>query len=343
MWGTGLGAPQPAARALRAALVSVRDARRMVHVVWSSQQRAVTDYLAVYPDSLDYAGFFAMGPAEFRLTVALHLGAPYGASRSDGQPRPLAGCRCAVPCRQLVDGRMDALLTCTTAPPTALRRHDCWVAGAWAPFCAAYGLTHDVDVGSASGLRRELRAQGRPTPDVCAFVPTLQQWVWADAVIAHPCPTSRHAFGEPSTWARRQEELKRRWYRARRRPRDPPLYPLLGSTLGVLGRAAWCFFDAVVRGQSHSAAAGSSLAFLDLRPDQQSLLWRRRVSVFLRRSVASAVLDRLSSAVRAAAGPSACRCCAWARSVVAASVRGVPGPGAAFADVVGTGFGRPTH
>ena len=121
-----------------------------------------------------------------------------------------------------------------------------------------------------------------------------------DVNIRHPTSLRSSSFSTPAARLARWEREKRRLYAASAWPDEhevPFCVPLVASTFGHIGTAAWAFFDGVVR--SHVATRAvlcDSLRSQHLHAGQHAALWQRRLSVQLRIAIGTQVMGRVHGA-----------------------------------------------
>jgi hypothetical protein len=273
----------------------------------AARSRAASSYLAVMPDARIIAdeiegvegGFFAMDAPLFRITVCIHLRLPFALVPT----APPLMCPCPVlyagdgepPAPHALDPFLSVASSCMgsfgVAATSATARHNLW-ARDWLTFLRAMGVMHAAEPrGLDAGCRR---------PDALVVEPGEAALRLCDVAIACPVSPCRRRDGFPGGVGgavAMAEQGKVAIYArspgwAAVRPL-PVTVPLVGSTLGRIGPAAWRFFDRVYR------SAVADRLVLNRQHLPQHMLreyWQRRLSVGLRQCVAVVIYRRLQAA-----------------------------------------------
>ena len=283
------------------------DARWRYEAWMAARSRGATAYLLVLPDvrvSADEVeeagggGYFALSPMEFRISVCMHLGIAL-----PGVPDQLE-CPChrlyqgqrEPPPVHMLDPRMSGLASCCGRfgwPGTShTHRHNQW-ARDWLDFLDAMGV---VGVAEPDGLDDDCRR-----PDMLVYEAGEPALRLLDVAIVCPVSEGRRADRYPGgvggAVARRERDKIAVYRRsagwAAVQP-TPVTVPLVGSTLGRVGAAAWAFFGRTFR---HARADRAALNRQHLDQHKLKEYWRRRIAVGLRRWVARTVHRRLQAAM----------------------------------------------
>ena len=315
-------------------------ARQRLEAWEAAASRGGTDYLAVMPDihvadaeelARPSGGHFALAAVEFRVTICLHLGLPCPLV----PVMPPLVCPCSrlhggqgePPVPHDIDPLLRVLSSCTgrygAAATSGTWRHNQW-ARVWVQFLAAMGVVQAAEPrGLDVGCRR---------PDILVTMPGQPALRLCDIAITSPISPGRVRMGFPGGVGgavRSMERTKELLYRGpaaapsawRAVLPQPVTVPLVGSTLGRIGVQAWAFFDAVFR----TAQAGGLMQGCDSLPQHlRRVYWQRRLSVSLRREVASVVHRRIAAAQAGGAGPGLP---AYLRGCPLAAARRLPRPG----------------